>query len=373
MDGTLKIVFAGGGTGGHLYPALNIAQAVSQRHPSRILFVGTKRGLEKEKVPAAGFDIRFIPVAGLQRRLTVKNLSVPFKLALSLYLCRKMLKQFAPHLVIGTGGYVMGPVLRTAQSMNIPTVLQEQNIFPGMTTRLLASKAEYVFLPAEAAKKYFKRQDNLLVTGNPLRLQQVKEKRADILKSFGLQDGKRTILVFGGSQGAASINRALSRLLDSGALPPDTQVLWQTGSRHYEQMRQLKQQKGWQGVSILPFIDPMPRAYAAADLAVCRAGAMTLAELAQAGLPAVLIPYPASAGDHQMLNAVALSDSNAAMVLKDDESLADQLQEALNTVFRNPQLLDTMSRNMRAAHRADALEIILSKIDELLEQHYGQG
>ncbi len=372
MQSTLKIVFAGGGTGGHLYPALNIAQAIRQRRPSEILFFGTKRGLEKEKAPAAGFDVRFIPVAGLQRRLTLKNLTVPLKLAASLYMCRKTLKQFAPHLVIGTGGYVMGPALRTAQSMNIPTVLQEQNIFPGMTTRLLAPKAEYVFLPAEAAKKYFKRQDNLLVTGNPLPVRQSDEKRGDILKSFGLKEDKQTVLVFGGSQGAASINSAVTELLGKDALPPDVQILWQTGTRHYERIRQLQGQKGWQGVAVVPFIDPMYRAYAAADLAVCRAGAMALAELTQAGLPAILIPYPSSSGDHQTLNAVALSDKNAAMVLKDDSNLTDQLQEALKTVFEIPQLLSVMSDNMRAMHRADALEIILKKIDELIERHYGQ-
>lgn len=372
MQGTLKIIFAGGGTGGHVYPALNIAQAVRRRWSSEILFFGTKRGLEREKVPAAGFAIKFIPVAGVQRRLTLNNFAVPFKLAASLYICRKTLKQFAPHVVIGTGGYVMGPVLRAAQSMNIPTLVQEQNVFPGVTTRLLARKAQYVFLPDEKAKKYFKRQDNLLVTGNPVSLSQTEETREEILQSFGLDAGKQTVLVFGGSQGAESLNRALTELLDKGALPEGFQLLWQTGARHYERIHQLQQQKGWSDVAVLPFIDPMRRAYAAADLAVCRSGAMTLAELTQTGLPAILIPYPAAAGDHQTMNARALAEKNAAFMLKDDEHMPAQLQEALKTVFQNPSLLRVMSDNMRAMHRADALEIILKTIDQVFEQRYGQ-
>ncbi len=366
----IRVAIAGGGTGGHVYPAMNMARMIQERWPAQFLFFGTRRGLESVKIPEAGYELVLLPVAGIQRRLTLKNLWVPFKLWKSMKICREKLREFQPHLVIGTGGYVMGPVLRSAQKMGIPTVLQEQNSYPGITTRSLAGGAQRVFLAYEEAKDHFKRRDHLVVTGNPVVLAEVTETKEELRRAFGLQPDTLTVLVFGGSQGAAAINRAMAYILNQPSMRKEVQFIWQTGQREYDKYRKMAEKEGWPNVRLLPYIEPMARAYRAADLAVCRAGAMTLSELMAAGLPALLIPYPYAAADHQYKNAHALQTKNAALIIKDDQHLSENLLDALNTVKENQELIKTMAANIRRMHRPQTAELILNEIEKVLKQYH---
>jgi len=357
---------AGGGTGGHLFPALEIAKAIKKKWQADILFFGTKNGLESRKVPQEGFPIVYLPVAGFHRRITVKNLTFPFKLLKSLSVCRKELKAFRADLAIGTGGYVMGPVLRSAQKLGIPIVLQEQNSYPGVTTRLLAAKAERVFLAYEEAKQYLPEQSRTVLCGNPLRITNVTEKREDLLAEFGLSPQKKTIMVFGGSQGAASINGAVLELLRRDFFPPEYQLLWQTGIWEYKSITTAVKEWPNESLRIMPFIDAMAKAYAVADFAVCRAGAMTISELMFAGLPAVFIPYPHAAADHQYHNARAVAEKGAALLVRDDENMLNNLIDTLQSIFDGRVDLGKMSGKMKALYKGDPLPLILKHIEEVL-------
>ena len=367
MSGQLRVVFAGGGTGGHVFPALNMAQALKKEWEAQFLFFGTKRGLENSKVPEAGFPLEYIPAAGFQRRLTLKNVSLPWKLYKSMRISKTKLKEFNPHLVIGTGGYVMGPVLRSAQKMGIPTVLQEQNSFPGVTTRLLAKKASLIFLAYSEAKAFLQTEARVLITGNPIHTEALKETVEMLYNSFHLQEGKKVVLVFGGSLGAASINRAIREMLLKDGLPQGYQLLWQTGMNEFEAVRRFISENNIKNVQPFPFINEMQRAYALADFAVCRAGAMTLSELAAAGMPAVLVPYPYAAGDHQYKNARTLQKRKAAMVVKDDSGLAENLSRALHELAGDESLRRVMSARSAGLHHRDTYAQMIGAIKRLLE------
>jgi len=366
MAKRLKIVLAGGGTGGHLFPALEIAKAVKKKWPADVLFFGTKNGLEHKKVPQEGFPIVYLPVAGFHRRITLKNLTFPFKLLKSLAICRKELKAFQTDLAIGTGGYVMGPVLKSAQKMRIPFVLQEQNSYPGVTTRLLAAKAERVFLAYEEAKQYLPVESRTVVCGNPLRLPVIKEKREELLREFGLAADKKTILIFGGSQGAASINKAILQFLQRGFFPQEYQLLWQTGIWEYKSISTAVKELRPDGVHVLPFIDAMSKAYAVADFTICRAGAMTISELIFAGLPAVFIPYPHAAADHQYYNARSVAEKKAALLVRDDEQMPDNLMKTLRSIFTGRIDLAQMAQRMKSLYRGNPIPVILQHIEEIL-------
>lgn len=363
---------AGGGTGGHVFPAINIADAIAAKWESEIIFFGTRRGIESVKAPQAGYEIKFIPVAGFQRRVTLKNLTFPFKLLKSMNICKKELSAFQPDIVIGTGGYVMGPALKSAVKLGIPTVIQEQNSFPGVTTRLLAKQADMIFLAYNEAKEYLKGADNILVTGNPVYFKPVNEKKSECRQMFKLNPELKTILVFGGSQGAASINKAIKEIVIDGKIHPSFQLLWQTGQKEYEIYKKLLEQENVKNVAMLPFIDQMPKAYKAADFAVCRAGAMTLSELMAAGLPAILAPYPYAAADHQFKNARTLADKEAAVVIKDDENLQGNLISAMNKFFNDENYLKHTAQNMRNLHKPNSVSMILEAIEKLLYGKYNK-
>ncbi len=368
MNEKLKIVIAGGGTGGHLFPALEIAKAIQKKWEADILFFGTENGIEQKWVPREGFPLVNLPVAGFHRRITVKNLTFPFKLLKSLAVCRKELTAFQTDLAVGTGGYVMGPVLKSAQKLGIPFMLQEQNSYPGVTTRLLAAGAERVFLAYEEARSYLPAESRTVLCGNPLRLKKVKENRETLRSRFGLSADKKTILVFGGSQGAASINRAVWELLKRRFFPPEYQLLWQTGAREYEKMAALVRENNSTAVQVKPFIEDMAAAYALADFAVCRAGAMTISELIFSGLPAVFVPYPHAAADHQFHNARAVADKKAALLVRDDEKLTENLAGALQSIFNGQADLQAMSEKMKALYRGDPLPVILEHIEAVLRE-----
>ncbi len=365
MGKKLNIAIAGGGTGGHVFPALNIAHALEQKRDCTFLFFGTQRGIEWEKIPAAGYPIVFIPVAGFQRRLTTDNLLFFYKLWYSLRIAGRELKQFNPDMVIGTGGYVMGPVLRKAVKMGIPTVIQEQNSYPGVTTRLLAAKVDRLFLGYEEAKEYLPKRAKILVTGNPITANPVKRDHAEICTGFGLDPQLKTILVFGGSQGALHINEAVSEMIAGDLIPASHQLLWQTGQNMYEKYRG-EHEKAAGKVVTVPFIERMSEAYAIAEFCICRAGAMTLSEISAAGLPAVTVPLKHAAGGHQLKNARSLAEKGAALVVEDDADLKANLQRAVFNLINNEKELRAMSEKMLRLARPDALINIVNEIEKII-------
>lgn len=339
-----RVIISGGGTGGHIYPAIAIAQAILQREPeAEILFIGALGKLEMEKVPAAGFHIEGLPVAGFIRRMTLKNLPFPFKLMKSMQRAKKIIRGFRPGVVVGVGGYASGPALRVATSLGIPALIQEQNSFPGVTNRILGKRVDRICVAYPGMERYFP-EDKILLTGNPVRadLSGLPDHLPEAFSHFGLDPAKKTLLVLGGSGGAKTINESILALLQQG-LPEDIQVLWQTGKYYFEEVKRQLTDAGYRmpdageassgirnqasGISyqtsrILPFIDRMDLAYSCADLVVSRAGAIAISELCLVGKPVILIPSPNVAEDHQTKNALALSDQQAAILIRDREALA---------------------------------------------------
>ncbi len=364
MSEKLRLAFAGGGTAGHLYPAYNLLKVFEKKVSCEALFFGTGRGIESEKVPRWGYALHTLPVRGFQRRLTVANLSFPYRLWQSLRMSRAALKQFRPHVVIGSGGYVMGPVLKAALKSGIPSLIQEQNSYPGVTTRLLAQKVEKVYCAYEEAAAFMSGA-NCRIVANPVAVPEKKISAVEARQKLGLHPRKKTLLVFGGSLGAGSINRAVAHWLRETELQ-DVQLFWQTGKRQYEQYAPEFKNKAH--VHIRPFIEDMWPAYAAADFAVCRAGAMSLAELAIAALPAILIPLGSAAGDHQTKNARAMERKGAARLLKDDNQLNEKLKVEITRWLEDDGLVETYKKNMALLGDPAAAEIIVDDILQLLKE-----
>ncbi len=300
-----RVIFAGGGTGGHLYPAIAIADRLrdllSARGGADILFVGTRHGLEYRQRETLGYPLHLINMRGLARSLSIRNLLVPLIALTALYRASRLLRKFRPDLVVGTGGYVAWPVLNRAAAQGIPTVLQEQNSFPGIVTRRASRAAQRIYLGFDGAREHLPSEANIVVTGNPVRGTIGTANRSEAIREFGLDPEKKTILILGGSQGARAINQAVLRSLIHSGLDAGYQLLWQTGKREYKDVSAAAGDKVT-GRSLFPFAQRMDLVYAAADVAVARAGALTLAELIACNLPAILIPYPFAAGDHQRHN-----------------------------------------------------------------------
>lgn len=356
---TPNILFAGGGTGGHLYPALAIADEIKKLAPtSRILFVGTKDKIEARVVPQRGYDFRTIWISGFHRRLTLNNVLFPLKVIVACGQSFLLIKQWRPDAVVGTGGYVCGPVLLVASWLGIPTVIHESNRYPGVTTRLLAHRATKVLIAFDETKRWLKRTDNVERVGTPTRTELGSSERTAGREFFQLDPAKKTVLVFGGSLGAASINNAIVNLLDE-LQRNHVQLIWQTGQSDFERVRATVGNKhiGWIG----PYIDRMDYAYAATDLVVCRSGALTIAELTTVGLPAILVPYPHAAADHQTANARTLVDAGAAIMLKDTE-LQASLGRALMQVLMNDERRKQMAEASRKLGQPDAGKQIAKKI-----------
>ena len=366
MSKKLRVVFAGGGTGGHVFPALNMAAAIREKWDVEFLFFGTERGLERIKVPEAGYPIEFIPVAGFQRRLTYKNFMFPWKLYQSMHICKNKLTEFNPDLVIGSGGYVMGPVLKSAQKLGIPTILQEQNSFPGVTTRLLAKSAKLIFLAYPEAKNYLHSTGRIMITGNPIRQINVKQSMDKLFAQFGLDKQKKVILAFGGSQGAASINKALMKMLLNNGLPEGYQLLWQTGMKEIDTIQNFIQNNDIKFVQPLPFINEMQCAYTVADFVVCRAGAMTISELMVAGLASVFVPYPFAAGNHQYKNALALEQKNAALLVMDNPDLDKNLTNAIKLLAQDEPKRRQLGDRIAGLHQPDTLAQMTTAIEQLI-------
>lgn len=361
----MKVIISGGGTGGHIYPAIAIANAVRYQDTSaEILFVGALGRMEMQKVPAAGYKIEGLPISGIQRRLTFSNVLFPFKVISSLLKAYGLLKKFKPQVAIGVGGYASWPLLQAASWLGIPTMIQEQNSYAGVSNKFLAKKAKKICVAYEGMGKFFPK-DKLIVTGNPVRkdIKKSPELRQEALRFFGLKEGKRTILVIGGSLGARTINESIGSNLDK-FINEEVQVVWQTGKSYFEKSKNVAASFGETHIKISEFIYEMNLAYAAADIVISRAGALSISELCMVGKPCILVPSPNVAEDHQTKNAMALAGIDAALMIKDSEAAERLVTEALK-------LLDDVSRQetyrknivkLAKPHAADEIASIVFEI-----------
>ncbi|HVX49139.1 MAG TPA: undecaprenyldiphospho-muramoylpentapeptide beta-N-acetylglucosaminyltransferase [Chitinophagaceae bacterium] len=352
INNSFRLIIAGGGTGGHIFPAIAIANAVKQLMPAaEILFVGANGKMEMERVPQAGYVIKGIDIAGFNRTSIIKNISLPFKLAKSFFQVRGIINGFKPYAVVGVGGYSSFPVLRVAQRNNIPTYIHESNSFAGKSNMLLGKRAVKIFVASDGMEKFFP-AEKILVTGNPVRkaIAQSTITREEALRYFGLQENKKTILAVGGSLGARSINEVMAQhVLDIHQL--GLQLIWQTGKTTASAY--IERGKALRCVWVNEFITDMDRAYAAADVVVSRSGAMSVTELCVAGKPVIFIPYPFAAEDHQTVNAKHLVDKEAAMMISDSDAPA-KLFGAITELVFNTAKQDKFKKNISALAVKDA-------------------
>lgn len=364
-----KVIISGGGTGGHIFPAIAIADALKKRFPqAEILFIGAKNRMEMDRVPKAGYPIEGLWISGFKRELSLDNLSFPFKLISSMINARKILKRFKPDVVIGVGGFASGPTMKTAASMKIPIVIQEQNSYPGITNKIVAKQAAKICVAYDNMDKWFPK-DRIVLTGNPLRnnIVPMNDRRDEGIKYFDLNPDKKTILLVGGSQGALGINKGISAQLSSFK-NNDYQLIWQTGNHYYDKAMQEVQENGLQDrIKCTVFIDRMDLAYAAADVVISRAGAMSISELSLLNKAVVFVPLPTAAEDHQTKNAMRLVDANAAMMVRNDSTE----KELLPTVFdllENVERQNEMKDNIAKFAKPNAANDIVDQIEMILKR-----
>ncbi len=356
-----KILISGGGTGGHIYPAIAIANEIKQRFPdAQFLFVGAKDRMEMEKVPQNGYKIRGLWISGIQRKLTIKNMMFPFKLISSLWNANKIIKQFKPDIVIGTGGFASGPTLMRANANGIPTLIQEQNSFPGITNKLLSKKANKICVAYDGLERFFPKS-KIVKTGNPVRqdLLSIVSKREEALAFFKLDKTKKTLVVIGGSLGARAINKLIENELD-WLVSQGVQVIWQTGKLYYEEYKKYDKKEG---VQTHAFLNKMDLTYAAADVIISRAGAGSISELCIVGKPTVFIPSPNVSEDHQTKNAQAVVDKNAAILLKESE--LERFQIVFSNLLTNTERQQELSKNIKKLALPNATKHIVDEIIKL--------
>ena len=349
-----KVIISGGGTGGHIFPAISIANALRRMDPGiEILFVGAEGRMEMEKVPAAGYKIVGLPIRGFYRNFSPKNIAVLYKIIMSLFISRKIIREFNPDVVVGVGGYASGPVLRQAGKMGIPTPIQEQNSYAGVTNKLLAKKASAICVAFDDMEKYFPAA-KIIKTGNPVRqnFDDIDILKNEALAFFRLKRDSPVILVLGGSLGAGTINKSLSENIQTIAAS-GCQWLWQTGKNYFEKINTLVSGSSYPGIAVHDFINRMDYAFAAADIIISRAGAGTISELCLVGKPVILVPSPNVAEDHQTKNALALSFRNAAIMIRDDEAVDRLVDEAIKLISDNEEK-KSLSANIRIMADRDA-------------------
>jgi len=363
-----RLIVSGGGTGGHIFPAIAIADAFKKRHPeAEILFVGAKGRMEMERVPKAGYPIEGLWISGFKRELSIDNLSFPLKLISSLIKARRILKKFKPDAVIGVGGFASGPTMRKATSLGIPVIIQEQNSFPGVTNKIIAPKAAKICVAYEHMDRWFPK-DKIVLTGNPLRnnIVAAENMKTEAAEAFDLNPEKPIILLVGGSQGALGINKGISAKLQMFN-DIDCQMIWQTGKFYIEQAKREVDALGLAGrVKPTVFIERMDLAYAAADIVISRAGAMSISELSLVKKPVVFVPLPTAAEDHQTKNAQSLVDENAALMVKNNETEDKLLPTIFNLLNDNKKMTD-MSENISKFAKPNAAENIVNEIDKILK------
>lgn len=370
MKKELRIIISGGGTGGHIFPAVSIANAIKELQPdAKILFVGAEGRMEMQRVPDAGYEIIGLPIAGFDRKHLWKNVGVLIKLARSQWKARNIIKTFRPQVAVGVGGYASGPTLKTAGMMGVPTLIQEQNSYAGVTNKLLAQKAMKICVAYDGMEKFFP-ADKIVMTGNPVRQNLTKDtpNKEEALRSFQLQPEKKTILIVGGSLGARTINDTLTAGLSVIQQHNDIQFIWQTGKIYHQQVMEAVKAAGKiPNLFVTDFIKDMAAAYAAADLVVSRAGAGSISEFCLLHKPVILIPSPNVAEDHQTKNALALVDKQAAIYVKDSEAEEKLLQVVFETV-NNPEKLQELSEHISKLALPDSARIIAQEVIKLAEK-----
>lgn len=361
-----RIILSGGGTGGHIFPAVAIADAIKKSHPAaEILFVGALGRMEMEKVPAAGYKIIGVPIAGFQRRFTLGNLKLPFLIIRSLLATRKIIREFKPDVAVGTGGYASGPLLRAAGSAGIPVLIQEQNSYAGITNKILARKASKICVAYEGMEKFFP-ADKLLLTGNPVRkdLNHGSNLTEEAQSYFKTEPGKKTILVIGGSLGARTVNESIlggiQQLQTAGV-----QIIWQTGKAYYQKIKASLAESPMTGIFVHEFISRMDLAYAAADLVISRAGASSVSELCNLGKAAILVPSPNVAEDHQTKNAMALVVKDAAAMVKDVDAALELIPASLR-LLADDKALELLRQNALKLAHANAADVIAAEVLKLI-------
>lgn len=356
-----RILIAAGGTGGHVYPAIAIADALKEANSSvQVLFVGTKNHMEWTAVPKAGYKIKDIWISGFQRRLTVANVLFPLKLATSLLQSIGIISRFKPDVVVSCGGYVAGPIGYIAEKKKLPVVVQEQNSYPGVTNRLLAKGASIIFTAFKKTNDYFP-ADKTVLAGNPTRSTLNSVPKEEALRAFGFSPNKKTLLVLGGSGGARTINQAIKNNLEALHSELGLQIIWQCGKKYIDDLNQKVDAASFPNLRLQAYLENMPEAYAAADLVVSRSGASSCSELMMTGKPSVLIPSPVVAGDHQTHNAMSMVTEDAALLLKDSEAI-DQLVSIVNPLINDADRLSQMSEAALKLAKPDAAKTIAKEI-----------
>lgn len=360
------MIISGGGTGGHVFPAIAIANAFRERHPSaEILFVGAEGKMEMVRVPEAGYKILGLWISGIKRSFSLSNLLVPFKLLASYWKAQKIVKEFKPHAAVGTGGYASGPMMIAATRHKVPSLLQEQNSYAGLTNKQLAGKVQRICVAYPGMERYFP-ASKIKLTGNPVRkdIIDLETKRDKALGHFGFSSSGRTLLVLGGSGGAKTINESVMSGLDK-LIDADVQLIWQTGKVYYESVRNQIANKDLRKIRLYDFLKEMDLAYAAANTVVSRAGALSISELCLAKKPAVLVPSPNVAEDHQTKNAMALVHEEAAVLVRDTEAREKMIGEAMQVLF-DDRRCQALSQNIGRLGRPMAAEEIVDEIEKLI-------
>ncbi len=364
-----RLIISGGGTGGHIFPAVSIANEFKARHADAdILFVGAEGRMEMTRVPEAGYKIIGLWISGLQRKLTLSNLLFPFKLISSYFKANKIVKEFKPHAVIGTGGYASGPIMLAATRNKIPSLIQEQNSYAGLTNKQVASKVQSICVAYPAMEKYFP-ASKLKFTGNPVRKGIANKNilKEAALAHFQLTNQVRTLLILGGSLGARTINESILAGIDS-LIESRVQVIWQTGKMYFENVMSQVKGKDLQRIRVYDFLNQMDLAYAAADVVISRAGALAISELCLVGKPCILVPSPNVAEDHQTKNAMSLVKEGAAVMIRDAEAKEKLVEEALRLMF-DQHHCETLSTNIKKLAKPNATDEIVDEIEKMISNN----
>lgn len=363
-----RLIISGGGTGGHIFPALAIANTFRERHPdAQILFVGARGKMEMTRVPEAGYRIIGLWISGLQRSLKFSNLLFPLKLIVSYVKAMMIVRRFRPHVVVGTGGYASGPIMIAATQSGVPSVVQEQNSFAGLANKQVAHKVNRICVAYEGMEKYFPKE-KIVITGNPVRkdILHLEGKREKALNHFGFDASHKTLLVVGGSLGARTINESILAGIEM-LIDAEIQVIWQTGKGYYDSYKERLAKLDLRKIRVRDFIREMDMAYAAADVVISRAGALAVSELCIAGRASILVPSPNVAEDHQTKNAIALADKDAAIVISDREAREKLVEEALRLLFDEPRA-KKLSENIARLAKPEATNDIVNEIEKLIDK-----
>lgn len=362
------MIISGGGTGGHIFPAIAIANAFRDRHPDAdILFVGAKGRMEMTRVPDAGYKIVGLWISGLQRKLTISNLMFPLKVIVSFWKARNLVKTFKPDVVVGTGGYASGPIMMAATIANVPAVIQEQNSFAGLANKQVANKVNRICVAYEGMERHFPK-DKIVLTGNPVRkdILTTGEKKSKGFSHFGLDENTKTILVVGGSLGARTINESIIKGIDK-VVDAQVQMIWQTGKGYYEAYKNRLHQVDLRRIRVQDFLKEMDLAYAVADVVISRSGALAVSELCIAHKACILVPSPNVAEDHQTKNAMALVSKNAAVMVLDKDAEKTLVDDALKLLFDEQRCIK-LSQNIAALAKPNATEDIVTEIEKLIKE-----